>query len=99
MQGLLSIKLWGIIAVRLVNAIFPTVLVLLVFSLNEMRKSLLTNIAILFFRGIIESQIHEIMINPNQRVGSLQRTISELKRLFGKMTLISLSHNFLSWRS
>ena len=38
MQGLLSIKLWGIIAVRLVNAIFPTVLVLLVFSLNEMRK-------------------------------------------------------------
>jgi hypothetical protein len=39
MQGLLSIKLWGIITVRLLNAIFPTVLILLAFSLNEIRKA------------------------------------------------------------
>jgi hypothetical protein len=38
MQGLLSIKLWGIIAVRLLNAIFPTILLLFVFSFNEIRK-------------------------------------------------------------
>ena len=42
MQGLLSIKLWGIIAVRLLNAIFPTVLILLVFSVSEVRKVLKT---------------------------------------------------------
>ena len=38
MQGLLSFKLWGIITARLLNAIFPTVLILLVFSSNEIRK-------------------------------------------------------------
>lgn len=38
MQGLLSIKLWGIISIRLLNAIFPTVLILLFFSFNEIRK-------------------------------------------------------------
>ncbi len=39
MQGLLSIKLWGIIFVRLMNAIFPTILVLLVFSYKDVRKA------------------------------------------------------------
>jgi hypothetical protein len=38
MQGLLSIKLWGIITVRLLNAIFPTILVLFVFSFKEIGK-------------------------------------------------------------
>jgi hypothetical protein len=39
MQGLLSIKLWGIITVRLLNAIFPTVLILMAFSFREIRKA------------------------------------------------------------
>ncbi|MFA6291906.1 MAG: hypothetical protein WC637_09010 [Victivallales bacterium] len=38
MQGLLSIKLWGIIAGRLMNAIYPTVLILLLFSFKEVRR-------------------------------------------------------------
>ena len=38
MQGLLSIKLWWIIAARLLNAIYPTVLLLLVFSFKEIRR-------------------------------------------------------------
>jgi hypothetical protein len=42
-----------------------------------MKKSLFVIIAILIFGGAIKSQTHQITINPNQRVVSMQMTASE----------------------